>query len=381
MAKKKHIPRLHEQGGRFYWKPEPGIRPHFKGIALGDIKRLAMQEAERLNDQVTAWQRKCKARPSVSRAQKGPLTVGQLITRYQMSTNADWTRLKQTTQATYRYCFNRLHDEFGHEIAATLNAIRVDEWWNNIQQSAPETGRHMAITARVLFNWSSRKGLIPTDHNPFRRMKIGGGKRRNVYFTWEEAKHLIETADQMELHSIGTAILIAFTCVQRISDVLRLTFNDIQDGRLVFTQSKGTRTLATGQKRQGFQVNVALPQATRERIQHEFVRRGAQMGDHLIICEGTGKPYLDQTASRVFRRVKAKAIEADPQKWGHLSDKQMRDGRRSGFVHSKENGADIDNITAISGHSIKEGMEIIETYLPRTAVMADKAAKYMDVKL
>ena len=56
-----------------------------------------------------------------------------------------------------------------------------------------------------------------------------------------------------------------------------------------------------------------------------------------------------------------------------------RDLRRTGMVWAAEAGATVPQIVAVSGHSIQEGMEILETYLPRNQLLANAAIDKLDM--
>jgi hypothetical protein len=59
---------------------------------------------------------------------------------------------------------------------------------------------------------------------------------------------------------------------------------------------------------------------------------------------------------------------------------QLRDCRRSGFVQYIMDGASVAFVTSMSGHSIEEGMQIVEHYLPKTPAQADEAVKLLSAR-
>lgn len=365
---KTRVPRLVLQEGRYYWKPEPAIRAAFRSQSLGLNRTEAVKAAEELNRRVDQWKASPAGRRNRTHKIRTRPSVGELIGLYKVS--LEWKKLAASTQSQYAYELTRLEAEFGSTIAADLDARAVDAWWEELVGSAPETARHIASRGRVLFNWSGRKGYIGANHNPFAAMGMGSGRRRAFLFRWNDVRHLVATADTMELSSIGTALVLAFCCVQRISDVLSLTWDHIvmtPDGaRLRFRQSKT-----------GYAVNMPLPEAVMKRLGE----RPLEAARPLVIHEATGKRYREQTAARVFARIRTAAIKKDKAGWRHIEPCQLRDGRRSGFVHLVESGCRVELVTAWSGHSIQQGMEILEHYMPRTDAMADQVKQYMNVTL
>lgn len=63
-----------------------------------------------------------------------------------------------------------------------------------------------------------------------------------------------------------------------------------------------------------------------------------------------------------------------------LSHLQIRDLRRTAMVRMAEAGAEITDIAAVSGHTITATQQILETYIPRTKKMAERAILAWEVK-
>ncbi|HXT06257.1 MAG TPA: hypothetical protein VN715_04900 [Roseiarcus sp.] len=372
MRKAELPPRLFLQDGYFYWKVERKLRPKWRGAALGKDPRLAIIEAKRLNKAAEEWLAKQAGAPATkSRVRLGPSTVGQIISKYKES--EDWRRLEPSTRATYTYEFRRLEDEFGHEVAATLSLSRVDDWLETLRREAPGTARHVLAKGRLLFAWAQRKEHVATGVNPFlgQRRHRGGrdtkwtqGGKRKARFTWDEVQSVVAAADAAGVPSIGTALVIGFACVQRITDVIDLREKHVVGGRLKFRQRKT-----------GFNVDMELPAIVAARLAAAPpLRTGTH---HLIVSEETGVAYHEKTVSRVFKRLLDSMIGP---RLSPIAGKQLRDGRRSGFVQYVLDGVSVPFICSMSGHSIEVGMSIVEHYLPKTPEQADRAVKALSVK-
>ena len=372
MRKDEQPPRLHKTGDNYYWKPERALRPRWKSAALGPDPRLAKAEALRLNRAVADWKKaQADGAPALKRRERlGPSTVGQLISKYKQS--EDWRALKPRTILAYTYEFTRLEAEFGHEIAATLGFARVDDWLEALRRTSPATARNVLAKGRLLFSWAQRKELIPSGVNPFKEQRRvrrkekahSQGGRRTARLTWDEVKTIVAGADAAGLPSIGTALVIGFACVQRITDVIGLRKIDIIGGRLKFKQGKT-----------GFPVDMALPAIVAERLAAApplLTEKG-----WLVVSEETRTAYHEKTISRVYARLRAALIASGATS---LAGKQLRDCRRSGFVHYVLDDVPIPLVTSMSGHSIEEGMGIVEHYLPKTADQADRAVAKLSVK-
>ena len=241
------IVRLHHQDGHWYWKPEARLRPHWRTIALGRDDATARAEARRLNAQVALWLK--TERPAVAPRRAQPRTVGELIELWR---NGPMKEKAPRTQAQYAYELKRLHDEFGHEPAATLDTIRVDDWADTLRKRAPSTLRVVSGRGRSIFQWAARKGYVPKGHNPFREMNVPGGRRRTFRFTWPDVLHIVAVAEAEGVPSLGHALAVCFLTVQRITDVLALEAPAIM-------REGGEVSLRFRQSKTGFAVDQQWP--------------------------------------------------------------------------------------------------------------------------
>jgi hypothetical protein len=348
------------------------LRPRWKSAALGPDPRLAIPEAVRLNKAVSSWlASQADGAPRITpRARLGPATVSGIVTRYKAS--EDYRVLRSRSRVAYDYEFKLLEQEFGHEIAATLSFSRVDDWLEIRRRYSPSMASHVLAKGRLLYTWAQRKELIPAGVNPFKEQRRARhkkslhsqGGRRTALFSWEEIKVIVERADRDGVPSIGTALVIAFACVQRITDVITLTGKHIAGGRLRFEQSKT-----------GFDVDMRLPAIVAERLAAK--PPVPHPSGALIVSERTKRPYNEKVLAAAFQRLRDELVDEGH---GGLAGKQLRDGRRSGFVRFILDGAGVEFTASISGHSIQAGMQIIETYLPKTPEQADKAVNLLSVK-
>ena len=358
--------------GRYYWKPERGIRPLFKTAPLGADRARAYAEARRLNREVDAWRARAGARP-VKPVRQGPLTVGQLVSEYRQR---GMGQMRERGRAQALYELQRLEAEFGHETAIQVTAARVDDWLDVLKRAAPDTARHLASRARCVFRFGERKALIPAGVNPFREARVGKGGRRAVLARLDELRAIVRLCDAAGRPSLATAFLVGFACVQRIGDVLRLRREHFAGGRLRFVQSKGRRRGPRGTEVGGFAVDMEIPEVVETRL------AALPSGwDWLCPVDGANRPWNEKTVSRVFARVLREAIAGD-KSLKPLAAIQLRDCRRSGFVHYIVDGqVPIPFICSMSGHSIEAGMAILEHYIPKTPEQADRAVRMAQVKL
>lgn len=369
--------RMHATGDRWYWKPERRLRPTWKSVPLGADFAAAAAEARRLNAQVEKWLADGAIRAPVRKARRmGPLSVGQLIAEYKASPR--WKKLRPRTADQYVYEFKRLEQEFGHEPAATLSKGRVNEWVENLQMTAPQTARHVASKGRLLYAWAQLRELVPSGVNPFHGVALGQGGRRKMLVRGADLSIVVAACDAASRASLGTALVIAFACVQRISDVITLRDTAISGGRLRFHQSKGAKIGPRGELTPGFPVDMALPDLVARRLLSHPPK--ANKAGLLCPHDDTGAAWHEKTISRVFSRILAGLLEARPE-LDRLRGLQLRDGRRSGFVQYVLDGGTVELVCSMSGHSIEEGYGIVEHYLPKTPEQADRAVALLSVRL
>lgn len=394
-------PRLfRDPWGGWHWKPEKRLRPHFRNVAFGKRFESARDGARQLNRDAAAWLVANGAPKRPARPAAGPRTVGQVVELFRLPENPAWRRLRERTQAQYHYELNRIHDEFGHEPAATLTKARVLGWSDKLAFDAPGTASHIAARGRSLFNWAIGKGHVIRADNPFEKLGLAGGGKRPFRFVWDDIAHILRTADAMGVPSVGVALAMGFATVQRITDVIAFTddirVSQIQRGRrverLVFDQSKRTKVGKGGKLEARVTIDMAVPALVSDLLAKYPPRLALAPGDapgreraYWIVSEETGRAYHEKTISRVFARVLARAMRDDDgrplRQWAHLAGGQLRDGRRSGFVHRIEQGAKVEQVCAVSGHDISEGYAIVSHYLPRTTELADQAEAFMTVRL
>lgn len=407
-----------DAAGIYKWKPDPGIRGAFKAVSLGRERKFAESEARRLNDAVELWRRQeaekalqAPAKP-LPRA-RGPLTFSQLANRWTKGGDGKgsdaWRGLRESTRKQYAFYLAALEIEFGDEIAGMLRRGRVRHYFDPLKRRAPGTARSYAACGRSLYKWAIDTEEVALEVNPFSSLGVGSAGKRTRRMSFEDLRHLVAVADGrvnpppgppkvqeeggprrrnrewMPRPSIGTGLVLAFGCIQRITDVIELADEHLvalPDGsvRLTFDQSKSRRVGKNYELDPGISIDMRLPPIVAQRLRDRPDPVRIPSG-HLMVNERTKRPYTRHNVSQVYNLVLARAIAVDPRRWGHLAGLQARDGRRSGFVHLRKLKLSVEEIVNMSGHSLDEGFRIVEHYLPRTAEEADAAAAHMTGEL
>ena len=367
--------------GVWRWKSGPALRAQFPGRGLGEDRAAAETEALRLNREAARWRAGHPGAPAAP-APAGRRTVAALCAAYRAS--PDWRGLAASTRVSYAAEMARIEMEFGSRLVAAIGPRDVDEWLDGMRETAPEAARHLGARARALWGWGWRKGFAPQS-NPWSRARLGGGGRRDVHVDLDGLRALVAAADAEGLPSLGAAAIIGFCAIARISDVLALTEAQITRARpgdpprLVYLQRKSRRRK---------QIDAVCPPAILRRLITHPPRptpsgllcaresRRPQRGGDPRRPEGR---WDEKEAARAWRRVVARAAAATGD--AGLLAVQLRDMRRSGFVHALQQGAPIELIAALSGHSYKTCHEMAEHYAPRTPAAADAAVRRMQVEI
>jgi len=403
------VPRLHRnEWGVWHWKPEKRLRPAFGGKSLGRDEREAISQAVKFNRDVEIHLAKLAPasveKPPRPIRRKAELTFSQLANLWRLGDDGKgsdhWQGLRERTHRQFRYVLKVLEAEFGDEVACLIDRVRVKRWLDPLKRRTPSGARSYCVVARALFAWAMDNGHLPRGDNPFGKQRLPSVKKRPRFFSFEDIKHLVAVADGRvappagtkdqenwrPCPSIGTALVLAFSCVQRITDVLQLGTRDLVTRRgvqrLVFTQSKGQRKGQDFELEGGVRIDARLPPLAADRLKAAPPLAPKRMNwQPLVVSETSLATYSDLVASIRFAAVRQRAIACDPQRWGHLAGMQMRDCRRSGFIHLRKLGLTVEQIVNLSGHTLEAGYAILEHYLPKTADEADAVAMMMTGEL
>jgi len=215
----------------------------------------------------------------------------------------------------------------------------------------------VATMAGILFGWAIKDELI-AGPNPAKELDLPRRKPRQRVASVAEVKHLVATADEMDLREIGDAIIMAFALIQRECDVLDMMPGHLIGNRFVFQQQK------TGPR-----IDTAAPEVLLRRL----AQRKHPGASHFVASTLSAEPIQPAWFQHLFARVREAAAADLPA----VRTIQFKDFRRSGFVHLARQDVPVPKIVAISGHSLEEGYQMVEVYCPATPDMADDAMRRM----
>jgi hypothetical protein len=358
-----------DDGGTFWWRPSRKWRAlGFRDENLGKLRANAETQAILLNRQMADWAANPAnhATPPV-RLQRAA-SFGEMLARYRAE---GMGAMAPSTKAEALGLMKRLEDRFAHEQPQMMTRRVVRDWLDGIGKAAPQSRRQLGLRLRAIWNWALAEEVTFAD-NPVATITLGSGNRRKTLMSWEDARVLVACADELGDPVIGDIIVLAFACLLRLSDAVILTGRALQlvqrpgeaapHWRLIYTQNKT-----------GAGVDMALPPVVVQRLGARL--EALSLHPEALICPIAG----DRTAAaRRFAPVRALART---RRLTIPAGLHLRDCRRSGFVQYVLDGAPVEWVCSISGHTVKDGYEIVEHYLPKTPEQADSAVRLLKVSL
>lgn len=263
------------------------------------------------------------------------------------------TKLALSTQDEYARHLSRIAIEFGRMPLVVLDdpeiAADLDEWASVIEEtSGPrEADLRLSVLSSAV-TWAIRSRDVPE----IRHNWVKGFRRRHsvdrsgLIYTDDEVLRLMAAADP----PVATAILIGSETALRVSDVLGLGW-DQYDGDLL--------TVVHGKQRTGRpKRTLRIPCSARLKTHLDGLPR---VGD-TIVATNTGGRWDRRRFSREFRDL--------CQKTEILGGRHFHDFRGTAITRYGELGMTAEMISAITGHSIKAVVQILERYMARTEKMA-----------
>ena len=346
--------------GRPRWEPSPTRRRQgFHGVDLKDAWGHWLAKGPAIERAATLAGRAADA--SAEPAAGDPRALGPLLDAYQAS--IDFTRLGARTQADYKAKLNRFLAIVagGAKKAEHFRAMSIDlllppgfgqpgvflleRAYDELRSEAGEAMAYgvMACVSAWLAWCVKKRRVWPT--NPAALVRRAAPPGRIVIFTWPELVALAREADDLGLHSIADAVILAVDLSWSQQDLLALTWGQVSDDghvkhRRIKTGVAGNPPLlAIGRKR--------LAQI-RERWKAERVRP-----THVLVCELTGQPWRPDTFRHSFAEIRAAA---------RIDGKQFRDLRDTAVTYCIDAGLTVEQTCSRTLHAPTRAQAVIEKH-------------------
>ena len=352
--------RVSIRGGRLFWEPSAALRRRgYKGQPLGPLSAEALAQADALNVAADL--------ALADKAASG--SVAAAIAAYLRQ-----LRVQPATERSYRSHLARLEAAHGTLALPQLSREVLQGWHDGIAETAPREATNAMTTVRTFLSWCIEANRL---HAMPGRVKMAPRRRRRRVGTRDEVWALVNAADQLGRPSIGTALILMVSMMQREADVLELTTGHYEAGAFRIVQNKTKAEL-----------EVPLHPVALDRLGP--LPRGLNAARPIVTSEVTLAAYDTRAFQRAFAKVRAYAARRlpslegrdaavrDPNYKGAL---QAGDLRRTGMVWAAQGGATVPQIVSLSGHSIERGRTILEHYLPRERALAAQATVRLNMHL
>lgn len=391
-------------GLAYYWLPTPKERAAgWSGFALGQDLAAAITGAKQRNEDVDAWKNGAASPRAIKKYVKAS-TFDALLDRYEREKLVTMAASTQRVDAT---AIRRLREWAGDQPLAWITRTRVKALRDAMMKHAVLNGPghapafHTLTTLRKVFTW----GIDELDlamANPAERFGLAMPAPREQVWESDARTLFSEAATAAGWHSVGFAVRLGAYYAQREADILGLTraswrevslrqlgMNDQMyealksdhgpdAGKvmgLYVKQGKTNRWVGVpveGQMRDEIEATIA---AATERAKNGNGKLAQLAAARLVSHDKTGQPWRQREFIERVSDVRAAAAEL-ARKQGNdelaerISDLEFRDLRRTCVVTMGELGMDDAAISAITGHKLETIKRILETYMPRTEVMA-----------
>lgn len=382
---------------RHYWQPSAKLAQQgWNTLRLDDDPALAIQEARAQNLKLAAW--KLGQGTGQVAGQGGPITgtlppprqsknhTGHLLTDVIKLYLAapEFTKLAAKTREEYARILKpdgAIQAWAGDQPVEALTKPLVFQFYKARMKRAHAQANAELRVLRLVLNWMIREfGWI--EINPAETLRMISVPPRQQIWSDQQILTMIATADDLGRPSIATALLLAARTGQRQGDILKMTRNQIDVGRIQLQQGKTAKW-----------VDIPFTQDLVKRLDDIAQQSPKLVHLHLVTAEHNNQPYQKSHFAHSFLKIRQEAMRRYPElnaaqdphdpsnrHWSKLQDLQFLDLRRTCIVRLAEAKCTIPEIAAISGHEIDECTKILETYLPRTGEMASAAIAKFELK-
>lgn len=254
-----------------------------------------------------------------SKRQQVVHTIASLAETYQRSDR--WSKLSDGTRRTYIVVLRRVLAEFGDFPLEDVTRKRVLIALDAIPGAA---SRNLFVAVLgVLFKYARFRELTAAD--PIKDIPKA---QTGEHSPWPES--LLKAALASDDQTVRLAVHLLYFTGQRVGDVCKMRWGDIQDGRIVVTPQKTKRLRKVLKIHQHEQLAAELAQTP---------KRGLA-----ILAKPSGRPWAPQT---ILTKLQAFARE-------HGAGRIVSHGlRKNAVIALLEAGCTIPEVQAVTGQSVE----------------------------
>lgn len=414
---------------RYYWVPSKALRA--EGFAVervplrpddfadpAELLGAAVTRIEQLNGDVDRWRqglgpapiegerldvagsggRAARSRAKVAAEPTKPRSLRHLMALYKKS--RFYLDLAKTTRDGYLYNMRYLDAWGGAKPVAAIDWERAETLYRSIAEPngrdaggkildtpirpKPSKATHVLMMLYILLEHAMPPRLNWIRINPCAKFGLRASPFSGKLWPTAAVELVVEQADRMGLHSVGTAIVIDHWLGQRIGDVVALP-------RLAYyPDSTGRGRFRVRQQKTGAWVDAPAAPWVLSRIEAELARqrgRGVESVKDLLLCESTGQKWKLKTFQHTFNWIREKAAEKWPVfetepgttleggRTVRLDQLQLKHFRHNAVTNMFQDGVTESGIATFSGHSLNEVRTILDRYFVRTSAQATEVAE------
>lgn len=332
VARMRYVAR-HVKRGKVYWYWQ---RKGFSLTRLPDDENERFLKQLQLNAVADARLDKVGRTSSGAPKRREPSdSVRAVVAHYE--TSKRYRGLADSTRRWYDAEIRKLLRMYGDLSIGQLTRQVVIDYIEGFE--TPRKQHAAATVLSCLFNEAMYRGLVAS--NPAQKLRLEPPARRDAMWQPAELDAFFEATREAD-PAVCTYFMLARYTAQRPGDCLAMTWHQYNGRSIKLKQKKTGRLIETPA--------------------HSDLR---------AYLDGLKQPSIQIAGVEPTRTISGRALEWR-RKLG-IEHLRLADLRRSAMVAMAEAGAEIQDIAAVSGHSIENTQQILETYLPRTAKMAARA--------
>ena len=338
--------------------------PSFKN--LGTNQQIAFQKWSKYNEQITNKKTSKKEYGFIPILSSNTIKDGSLAHMTEIYfTCRNFKNLAKRTQENYISTANRLNNKLifetqkqplGTKQIATFDRFFCMKLYDKLLSKGTRTANNYIQTLSQIINTARNYGFY-TFENPCTNMNLEHNKPRDQVWSEDEFNLFVKTASESGYDGLKTAMLLGFYTAQRQTDLLNMTW-DWFDDDLKYLKIMQSKTKA----------KVEIPVYMIKPLYDYLLDLKNKSSSEFVVVDFTdNKPYNNRV------RLFGERFENIRQKSGVRKELLFRDLRRTSILKLQEVGCTPEQISSISGHSLKTIYNMLDVYAPKTRAKAEQA--------
>ncbi len=270
-----------------------------------------------------------------------------------------YAKRADSTKREYRRLVGKLEAVFGDMPLRALGSPRAAgvflDWHEELALDTPREADNALALLALILKRAKRRGRIPANPLAEGFERQHHGDRSEMIWTESDVARFMRVAP-LELQR---AMILFMHSGQRYGDVIRIRWEDYDGASLRLTQRK------TGEP-----VHIPVTDALRRMLD------GMSRTGPYILTRADGRPWFTEQDDKALSKAWAAHMRAAGLWRVDPSERlQLRDLRGTTVTLLFEAGAELGQICAITGHTLKSAASILDRYRKRTRAAAVAAIR------